>query len=117
MNEEYYSETRPWGSFEVLKDSKDYKVKVLKVNPTGILSLQSHKHRSEQWYVVKGTAYVRVGDDYFELGVGEDIKIPQGSLHRLENKTQLPLELIEIQTGTYFGEDDIERFEDAYGRD
>ncbi len=109
-------DNRPWGSFEVLMDTESYKVKILKITPNGILSLQRHKHRSEHWYVVKGEATVRNGDKTITLKEGEHTFIPKGNLHRLENRTDLDLELIEVQSGTYFGEDDIERLEDVYGR-
>ncbi len=107
---------RPWGSYTVLEDAPDCKVKRLSVHPGGILSLQRHRRRSEHWTVVQGNAKVRVGEREFLLGQNDSIDIPAGSLHRLENPGPGPLELIEVQTGDYFGEDDIERFEDAYGR-
>ncbi|MEM1081664.1 MAG: phosphomannose isomerase type II C-terminal cupin domain, partial [Pseudomonadota bacterium] len=80
------------------------------------LSLQKHEHRSEHWTVVAGIARVRVGDEVFDLKPNEATQIPVGSLHRLENHGQEDVHIIEVQTGTYFGEDDIERFEDVYGR-
>lgn len=107
---------RPWGSFTVLEDASDCKVKRLSVRPGGILSLQRHRRRSEHWTVVQGTARVRVGEREFLLGRNESVDIPAGSLHRLENPGPGRLELIEVQTGDYFGEDDIERLEDVYGR-
>ncbi len=107
---------RPWGSFTVLEDAEDCKVKRLVVRPGGILSLQRHQHRSEHWTVVGGVASVRVGEKEFQLSAGQTVEIPVGSLHRLENRGQVPVQIIEVQTGTYFGEDDIERLEDVYGR-
>lgn len=107
---------RPWGSYTVLEDAEDCKVKRLVVRPGGVLSLQRHQHRSEHWTVVSGTARVRVGDDRFDLGAGQTVEIPAGALHRLENPAELDVHIIEVQTGTYFGEDDIERLEDVYGR-
>ena len=107
---------RPWGSYTVLEDAEDCKVKRLVVRPGGILSLQRHEHRSEHWTVVSGTARVRVGDDQFDLGANQTVEIPAGSLHRLENPGDDNVHIIEVQTGTYFGEDDIERLEDVYGR-
>lgn len=107
---------RPWGCYTVLEDAADCKVKRLSVRPGGILSLQRHRHRSEHWTVVQGVAKVRVGERELVLRRNESIDIPAGSLHRLENPGPEPLELIEVQTGDYFGEDDIERFEDVYGR-
>ncbi|MFU8830673.1 MAG: mannose-1-phosphate guanylyltransferase/mannose-6-phosphate isomerase [Wenzhouxiangella sp.] len=107
---------RPWGSYTVLEDAEDCKVKRLVVRPGGVLSLQRHEHRSEHWTVVSGTATVRVGDDEFELGANQTVEIAAGSLHRLENHGKDNVHIIEVQTGTYFGEDDIERLEDIYGR-
>jgi len=107
---------RPWGSFTVLEDADDCKVKRLVVRPGGVLSLQKHEHRSEHWTVVAGKALIRVNDDEFDLEPGQTVEIPAGSLHRLENREQKPVEIIEVQTGSYFGEDDIERLEDIYGR-
>ena len=107
---------RPWGSYTVLEDAEDCKVKRLVVRPGGVLSLQRHEHRSEHWTVVSGTARVRVGDEQFDLGSNQTVQIPAGSLHRLENPGRDDVHIIEVQTGTYFGEDDIERLEDVYGR-
>ncbi len=107
---------RPWGSFSVLEDAADCKVKRLVVKPGGVLSLQRHRQRSEHWTVVGGSATVRVGEAQTELGPGESVHIPAGSLHRLENRGHEEVHVIEVQTGSYFGEDDIERFEDIYGR-
>jgi len=107
---------RPWGSFTVLEDAEDCKVKRLVVRPGGVLSLQRHQYRSEHWTVVSGTARVRVGDDTRDLGANQTVEIPAGSLHRLENPGQGNVHIIEVQTGSYFGEDDIERLEDVYGR-
>lgn len=107
---------RPWGSYTVLEDAEDCKVKRLTVRAGGILSLQRHEHRSEHWTVVSGTARVRVGDQQFDLGANQTVEIPAGSLHRLENVGPDSVHIIEVQTGSYFGEDDIERLEDVYGR-
>ena len=107
---------RPWGSFTVLEDEADCKVKRLTVKPGGVLSLQLHHRRSEHWTVVTGTAKVRVGDEEFLLGRNESTYIPLETLHRLENPTDTDLHLIEVQCGDYFGEDDIVRLEDKYGR-
>ncbi|NKI35946.1 mannose-1-phosphate guanylyltransferase/mannose-6-phosphate isomerase [Wenzhouxiangella sp. XN79A] len=107
---------RPWGSFTVLEDAEDCKVKRLVVKPGGVLSLQRHEHRSEHWTVVSGTASVRVGDEELELGANRTVQIPAGALHRLENRGKDNVHIIEVQTGSYFGEDDIERLEDVYGR-
>lgn len=107
---------RPWGSYTILEDADDAKVKRLVVKPGQVLSLQLHHRRSEHWTVVSGTAKVRVGDREFELKQNESVYIPQHTLHRLENPTDQDIALIEVQCGDYFGEDDIERFEDVYGR-
>ncbi|HET8941020.1 MAG TPA: mannose-1-phosphate guanylyltransferase/mannose-6-phosphate isomerase [Rudaea sp.] len=107
---------RPWGSFTVLEDGTDCKVKRLTVKPGGILSLQRHQRRSEHWTVVQGVASVRVGDDETQLHGNQSTFIPMNTLHRLENRTATDIHLIEVQCGDYFGEDDIERLEDVYGR-
>jgi len=107
---------RPWGSYTVLEDADDCKVKRLTVNPGGILSLQKHFRRSEHWTVVQGTAKVRVGEREFLLERNQSTYIPTDTLHRLENPTSTPIHLIEVQCGDYFGEDDIVRLEDVYGR-
>ena len=108
---------RPWGSFTVLEDAADCKVKRLVVKPGGVLSLQRHKYRSEHWTVVQGTAKVRIGDEEFLLERNQSAYIPVETLHRLENPTDQDIALIEVQCGDYFGEDDIVRLEDVYGRD
>lgn len=107
---------RPWGSYTILEDEDDCKVKRLVVKPGQVLSLQLHHKRSEHWTVVSGTAKVRVGDDEFLLEENKSVYIPVETLHRLENPTDTDIALIEVQCGSYFGEDDIERFEDIYGR-
>ena len=107
---------RPWGSYTVLEDETDCKVKRLTVKPGQVLSLQLHHRRSEHWTVVDGTAKVRVGDREFLLQRNESAFIPMETLHRLENPTAKDIHLIEVQCGDYFGEDDIVRLEDVYGR-
>ncbi len=107
---------RPWGSYEGIAEGDRYQVKCIKVTPGAALSLQLHHHRSEHWIVVQGTARVTRGNDVFTLGENESTYIPRGEKHRLENPGKLPLELIEVQVGPYLGEDDIERFDDVYGR-
>lgn len=107
---------RPWGFYESLINSDRFQVKHITVNPGGVLSVQKHHHRSEHWIVVKGTATVRCGDIEKLLTENESIYIPLGEIHRLSNPGNIPLELIEVQTGSYLGEDDIVRLEDAYGR-
>jgi mannose-1-phosphate guanylyltransferase/mannose-6-phosphate isomerase len=107
---------RPWGSFTVLEDGSDCKVKRLTVKPGQVLSLQLHHRRSEHWTVVHGTAKVRVGEREFLLQRNESTFIPIGALHRLESPGNEDIHLIEVQCGDYFGEDDIVRLEDRYGR-
>lgn len=111
-----YSETRPWGSFHVLEEKDGFKVKRLHVTPGGRLSLQSHKHRSEHWTVVNGTATVTVDEAVVEFVRGQSIDIPLGAKHRLENFGSTDVEIIEVQFGDYLGEDDIVRYEDVYKR-
>ncbi|HKE48776.1 MAG TPA: mannose-1-phosphate guanylyltransferase/mannose-6-phosphate isomerase [Rhodanobacteraceae bacterium] len=107
---------RPWGSFTVLEDATDCKVKRLIVKPGHVLSLQLHHRRSEHWTVVDGTAKVRIGEEEMLLGRNESAYIPMNTVHRLENPTDRDVHLIEVQCGDYFGEDDIVRLEDRYGR-
>ena len=107
---------RPWGSYESLVVSDRFQVKRIVVNPGQRLSLQMHHHRAEHWVVVKGTAEVTCEDKVFMLGEDESTYIPLGHKHRLANPGHIPLELIEVQSGAYLGEDDIVRFEDVYGR-
>ena len=107
---------RPWGSYEGIAEGDRYQVKCIKVKPGASLSLQLHHHRSEHWIVVKGTGRIVRGDEVFTLGENESTYIPRGVKHRLENPGKLELELIEVQVGPYLGEDDIERFDDVYGR-
>ncbi|QBB69776.1 mannose-1-phosphate guanylyltransferase/mannose-6-phosphate isomerase [Pseudolysobacter antarcticus] len=107
---------RPWGSYTVLEDAPDCKVKRLVVKPGQVLSLQLHHRRSEHWTVVSGVAKVRVGEEEFLLERNESTYIPMNTIHRLENPTDTDIALIEVQCGDYFGEDDIVRLEDRYGR-
>lgn len=107
---------RPWGNYESLDYKDRYQVKRITVLPGAKLSLQSHIHRSEHWIVVKGTACVTVGDKVELLTENQSTFVPLGSVHRLENPGKVPLELIEVQTGSYLGEDDIVRYEDSYNR-
>ena len=112
----YKTVHRPWGRYSILEDAPDCKVKRLVVKPGQILSLQLHHRRAEHWSVIRGTAKVRLGEEEFLLEANQSIDIPTGTLHRLENPCDQDVHIIEIQTGDYFGEDDIERFEDIYGR-
>lgn len=107
---------RPWGSYESLVMSERFQVKRIVVNPGQTLSLQMHHHRAEHWVVVHGTAEVTCEDKVFMLGEDESTYIPLGHKHRLANPGRIPLELIEVQSGAYLGEDDIVRYEDVYGR-
>ncbi|WP_439140612.1 sugar phosphate nucleotidyltransferase, partial [Roseicyclus sp.] len=107
---------RPWGWFESLALGPRFQVKRIHVNPGAALSLQSHHHRAEHWIVVEGTARVTVGESVRLITENEQVYIPLGATHRLENPGKLPMVLIEVQTGAYLGEDDIVRYEDGYGR-
>jgi mannose-1-phosphate guanylyltransferase / mannose-6-phosphate isomerase len=107
---------RPWGSYETVDIGDRFQVKHIMVKPGGRLSLQMHHHRAEHWVVVQGTARVTVGDKVSLLKENESTFIPLGERHRLENPGDVPLRLIEVQSGGYLGEDDIVRFDDAYGR-
>lgn len=107
---------RPWGSFQTVLHDKRYKVKRIIVNPGASLSLQMHYHRSEHWIVVRGTATVVCGEKEFILTEDQSTYIPSVQKHRLINPGKIPLELMEVQTGSYLGEDDIVRFSDDYGR-
>jgi len=108
---------RPWGSFECLFMGDRFQVKRIVVKPGGVLSLQSHVHRSEHWIVVAGTAKVTIRDEVKLVGENESVYIPVGDKHRMENPGKVPMVLIEVQTGSYLGEDDIVRYEDVYARD
>ena len=107
---------RPWGYYESVVDDLRWQVKLINVKPGEKLSLQLHHHRSEHWVVVDGTAKVEIGSKDTILHENESCYIPLGEKHRLSNPGKIPLKLIEIQSGSYLGEDDIERFEDNYGR-
>ena len=123
LNEQGRSETqnhcevyRPWGSYDSVDMGGRFQVKHISVKPGACLSLQMHHHRAEHWIVVSGSARVTCDDKVFILGENQSTYIPLGSKHRLENPGKMPLELIEVQSGSYLGEDDIVRFEDVYGR-
>lgn len=107
---------RPWGSYESVIEGDRFQVKIIKVKSGASLSLQKHYHRAEHWIVVKGTALVTRGDKEFILSENESTYIPLGTRHRLKNPGVIPLEIIEVQSGSYLGEDDIVRFDDNYGR-
>jgi mannose-1-phosphate guanylyltransferase/mannose-6-phosphate isomerase len=107
---------RPWGKYDSIGNGSRFQVKKISVNPGASLSLQMHHHRAEHWVVVSGTAIVQRDDEEIMLSENESIYIPVGAKHRLTNPGLLPLEIIEVQSGSYLGEDDIVRFEDVYGR-
>ena len=109
-------EERPWGGYEILADEQTHKVKRMTVNPGHRLSYQRHAHRSEHWFVFLGEATVTLDGVEHVVATGEAIDIPLGAAHRIGNQAGVPLVFIEVQHGTYFGEDDIERLEDDYGR-
>ena len=110
-------EERPWGSFTILDEGENYKVKRLEVLPGKRLSYQRHSRRSEHWFVVSGTAKVTLNDSEILVKTGQSLDIPVGAAHRIENGVDNGrLILIETQTGDYFGEDDIERLDDDFGR-
>ncbi|WP_302261272.1 MULTISPECIES: mannose-1-phosphate guanylyltransferase/mannose-6-phosphate isomerase [Desulfovibrio] len=108
---------RPWGWYETLALGERFQVKRIQVNPGAALSLQRHRHRAEHWVVIAGEGLVRVGDEEMHLHVDQSVYIPQKTMHRLSNASAQPLEIVEVQTGDYLGEDDIERFDDRYGRE
>jgi mannose-6-phosphate isomerase-like protein (cupin superfamily) len=110
------SDNRPWGRWEVLDVGEAHIVKRITVEPGKILSLQRHKFRDEHWTIVRGTGRITIGDQELDKGYNESVFIPRGTVHRIENRTDAPVEFIEVQTGDALREDDIERLEDAYGR-
>lgn len=107
---------RPWGYYTVLSDMPDHKVKRIHVYPGKRLSLQKHQCRSEHWHIVSGEALATLDGEQIKLYPGDSIDIPQEAIHRLENVGNDEVSFIEVQRGAYFGEDDIERFEDDFGR-
>ena len=108
---------RPWGWYDVIDQGDRYKVKNIEVKPGHRLSLQKHHHRTEHWIVVSGTAEVQLNEDKQILGENQSMYIPLGGMHRLSNPGKIPLKIIEVQSGAYLEEDDIERFDDDHGRD
>ncbi len=117
-NQDFSSQkiVRPWGNYQCIDHDDRYQVKRITVNQGAQLSLQMHHHRAEHWIVVKGTAKVTCGNKVYLLTENQSTYIPVGENHRLENPGQIPLEMIEVQSGSYLGEDDIVRFDDIYGR-
>ena len=110
------SDERPWGSWTVLATGTGYAVKEIVVNPGQVLSLQSHEHRSEHWIVIAGIADVTIGDSVVRHEANGSAFIPAGTKHRIANPGDVPMRFVEVQTGSVLSEDDIERFEDRYGR-
>ena len=109
-------EERPWGWYDVIDEGDRYKVKNIEVKPVSSLSLKLHHHRAEHWVVVEGTAMVQLNDAKQLLSENQSTFIPLGCKHRLSNPGKIPLKIIEVQSGPYLDEDDIERFDDNYGR-
>ena len=107
---------RPWGNYKILYSDDNTKVKLITVNPHSRLSYQTHKHRKEVWTIVKGSLIVILDGATILSGIGQSIQIPLGSAHRAWNQSNSEVQFIEVQTGTYFGEDDIIRLEDDYER-
>ncbi len=107
---------RPWGWYATIDEGSRYQVKCIQVNPTSSLSLQKHQHRAEHWVVIQGTACVEIDGTKTLVYENQSTYVPLGSIHRLSNPGEQPLRIIEVQSGNYLGEDDIERFEDNYGR-
>jgi mannose-1-phosphate guanylyltransferase/mannose-6-phosphate isomerase len=107
---------RPWGWYDSIDEGARFKVKRIQVRPGASLSLQKHAHRAEHWVVIKGTAEITNGEQVLTLIENQSTYIPPGTLHRLSNPGDIPLEIIEVQSGSYVGEDDIVRVEDSYGR-
>ena len=116
INDKNLQDVRPWGFYRVLSDEPDHKVKRIVVYPGKRLSLQRHSHRSEHWYIITGNALVTLGKRKTRLTRGMSADVPTGTAHRIENTGDRNLIFIEIQQGDYFGEDDIERLEDDFGR-
>ncbi len=107
---------KPWGSFEILKSGKKFLLKKIYVKPGGVLSLQNHEHRSEHWIVVEGKAEITINDKITDLKENENIFIPKGAVHRMANKTDIDLVIIEIWYGDKLDENDIKRYKDIYNR-
>ena len=107
---------RPWGHYTILADEPNHKVKRIVVSPGKRFSLQRHQRRAEHWFVVSGEGRVTLDEELITLKPGEAVDIHTGTMHRMENPGEEELSFIEVQTGDYFGEDDIERFEDDFGR-
>ena len=115
-NKEINNSERPWGRYRVIEDSENYKIKRIEVNPKGRLSYQYHMQRAESWTIIQGHGIVTIDGLEQKVSAGESIKINKKAKHRIFNIGDIPLVFIEVQTGTYFGEDDIIRIEDDYNR-
>ena len=113
---DHLTDRRPWGYFRVLEDAPNHKVKRIVVHPGERLSLQKHLRRREHWFILEGEALVTRGTEEIRLSAGQYIDIPEGAAHRIKNPGDRELVFVEVQTGDYFGEDDITRLEDDYGR-
>jgi mannose-6-phosphate isomerase len=109
-------EERPWGTYEVLHEAPQFLVKQITVTPGHRLSYQRHRKRNEHWVIVSGTGFATIADEDRRLGPGVVVQVPVGTAHRVTNDGSENLTFVEVQTGSYFGEDDIERLEDDYGR-
>ena len=115
-NKEINNSERPWGRYYVIEDNENYKIKRIEVNPKSRLSYQYHMQRSESWTIIKGQGIVTLDGVEYKVSAGESIKINKEAKHRMQNPSDTILVFIEVQTGTYFGEDDIVRIEDDYNR-
>jgi mannose-1-phosphate guanylyltransferase/mannose-6-phosphate isomerase len=113
----HLTEHRPWGSFTILQEGSGFKIKLIEINPGKRLSLQRHKRRAEHWVVVSGRAKITVGKKSLTVETNRSVYVPMGMVHRLENLTKVALRIVEVQTGNYLGEDDIERFEDDFKKE
>ena len=116
MKKQKTEDRRPWGCYKIISETPHYKIKEVTVFPGKRMSLQRHRHRAEHWYILSGKALVNLNNEEFPLKSGQSIDIPQGATHRMANPESEDLIYIELQTGDYFGEDDIERLEDDFGR-
>ncbi|WP_119343518.1 phosphomannose isomerase type II C-terminal cupin domain [Facilibium subflavum] len=108
--------TRPWGTYKTIEQGEGFQAKIIEVIPGGCLSLQKHFKRAEHWVVIQGVATITIDEDTRDYNVNEHVYIPKESVHRLQNKTNAPVAIIEVQIGSYLGEDDIVRLEDVYNR-
>ena len=111
-----YSENRPWGNFIVLSDGNDIKVKIISIDPGQSISYQYHLKRSEHWIITKGSGELTIDDQKKNVGVNDQVFIPVNAKHKIRNNSDSVLQFVEVQTGEYFGEDDIIRLSDDYGR-